>query len=37
MSWVALKMGLFVATGLILFFSFGMIELIRLWRKREKD
>jgi hypothetical protein len=37
MSWVALKMGLFVATGLILFFSFGMIGLIRLWRKREKD
>jgi hypothetical protein len=37
MSWIALKLGLSVTTGLMLFFSIGMIGLISLRRKRIKD
>jgi uncharacterized ion transporter superfamily protein YfcC len=38
MSWVALKLGLFFTTGLMLFFSMGMIGFINgLRRKRTKD
>ncbi|MEJ2657137.1 MAG: hypothetical protein P8012_08055, partial [Desulfobacterales bacterium] len=36
-SWVALKLGLFFTTGLMLFLSIGMIGLIHLWRNRIKD
>ena len=37
MSWIALKLGISVTTGLMLFFSMGMIGLISLRLKRIKD
>ena len=37
MSWIALKLGISVTTGLMLFFSMGMIGLISLRLKRIKN
>ena len=36
-SWVALKLGLFITTALMFFFGIGVIALISFRRKRIKD
>jgi hypothetical protein len=37
MSWVALKLGLFLTAGLVLCFTIGTLGLFSLWRKSKKD